>query len=77
MNSSGLGISSISEFRKQIISKKQAESRGKLPPINLTKHSQQPGSELNNFSNGGGGAKFEMSHDPAESRPAHQVRFSA
>lgn len=75
MNSSGLGISSISEFRKQIISKKQAESRGKLPPINLTKHSQQSGSELNNFSNGGG-AKFEMSHDP-ESRPAHQVRFSA
>ena len=75
MNSSGLGISSISEFRKQIISKKQAESRGKLPPIVSSKRNQQPGSESSSFqSTTGGGTKFEMSHDP-ESR--HQVRFSA
>jgi len=74
MNSSGLGISSISEFRKQIISKKQAESRGKLPPIVNTKQDQQPGSANNFQSIASSSSKFEMNHDP-ESR--HQVRFSA
>ena len=76
LNSSGLGIGSISEFRKQIINKKKLNGSSStmiLPP--LAKGTIKP-SSTSMVSSDNDLTKYEMDYDP-NSSPQSQVRFSS
>ena len=79
LNSSGLGIGSISEFRKQIINKKKLNGSSSstmiLPP--LAKGTIKPSStSMISSGNDHNLTKYEMDYDP-NSSPQSQVRFSS